>query len=137
MFSGSSAFTAVRRQLPYGTRDIKFRTALYNDGNDFSIPTGEFTCRIAGQYWFSATITKAAGYFVNELYCYIVVNDVAKLSMYTKPYGANLSTNSVSASAAFQLNLGDRVKVGNCSDVTVIDDGLDTHFSGILIKPDA
>ena len=135
-FSGTSLFTATGRVSISGTHDISFPSVLLNEGGDYDASSGVFTCRIPGQYWFAATITKAVFHGLDTLYCYVMINQNYKLKMYTDPTSDPTPAYSMSASAGFHLKLGDRVQVGNCNYYIYIINDLDTFFSGMLIKPD-
>ena len=91
IFSGSSLFTARELSL-IDSNHARFTTVLTNLGNDYNSSSGVFTCRIAGQYWFSASITKHYTDHVGPTYCYIMINGSAKWScgttsrtLYTRP----------------------------------------------------
>jgi len=109
---------------------------MVNEGGDYNASTGVFTCRIPGQYWIAATITKAYRDNVGYVFCRVMINGINKLSMYTDPVTDETALYSMSASAGFHLRLGYRVQVGGCGNPDYIQNDLNTFFSGILIKPD-
>jgi len=109
---------------------------MVNEGGDYNSSTGVFTCRIPGQYWIAATITKVAGDNVDFVSCHVMINGIGKLIMYTDPATDETAVYSMSASAGFRLRLGDRVQVGRCGNPDHIYSTVATFFSGILIKPD-
>ena len=136
VFAGRSVFLVAGVATINGTRDIKFPTVHYNEGNDYDPNTGVYTCRIPGTYWFSVSLGKANGY--NEyIDCLILVNDSPKIGLVLiLNYDNNQSWKTVSGSGGFHLNKGDRVQVGDCTYQENIYNGYNTHFSGVLIRPD-
>ena len=134
--SGTSLFTATGRVTILGTRNIRFPDVVVNEGGDYNAFTGVFTCRIPGQYWISSTITKVYHDNVDFVHCFVVINGIGKLQMFTNPVIDDTAVYSMSASAGFHLRLGDRVQVGLCGNPDHIENNVDTFFSGILIKPD-
>ena len=135
-YTGTSAFTAVDKDIT-GTSNIRFPKVLFNDGGDYNLVTGVFTTRIAGIYWFSATIAKALNTNIDWVPCYLKVNSVSQIYLYTDPMSENeLDGYSFTGSAAFRLQAGDRVQVGGCTNPGYIRNDYATHFSGFLIRPD-
>ena len=136
IISGTSLFTATGRVNVFGTRNISFPTVVANEGGDYNASTGVFTCRIPGLYWFASTLTKVLGDNIGYVYCYVMINGINKIRMYTNPVMGEHAAYSMSASAGFHLRLGDRIQVGYCGNQDHIYNTIDTFFSGILIKPD-
>ena len=134
--AGSSAFSATGVAVISGTTDIRFPTVIINTGGDYNTGTGMFTCRVAGLYWFSATIGKNWSNAVDYVLCYIMLNGVSKIYLYTDPYSDNRDGYSSTGSVAFQLRPGDRVHVGDCRHAEDISNREMTHFSGMLVRPD-
>ena len=119
-----------------GTNDIRFPDVLYNEGGDYNPATGVYTARVPGIYWFSATIAKSFNINVDYVPCYLLVNSFDKIRLYADPMYENDSDGySISGSAAFRLQAGDRIQVGNCIHPESIWNSQATHFSGVLIKP--
>jgi len=128
-------FTATRLSI-IDNNNIRFHTVLTNMGNDYNSSSGVFTCRIAGQYWFSASITKSETNNVGDTFCYIMINGNAKMLMEHYERDALHAYFSMSASAGFHLNRGDRVQVGNCGHPGFLHIGvMSSYFSGFLIRP--
>ena len=136
IISGTSLFTATGRVTIPGTANIRFPTVQLNEGGDYNVSTGVFTCRIPGQYWLSSTLTKVSSSYVDRVYCHVMINDIGMIQMYTEPITDQTAAYSMSASAGFHLRLGDRVWVGDCLYPDHIYNTIGTFFSGILIKPD-
>ena len=135
--TGSSAFTAVNVAVNIGTSDIRFPTVLYNEGGDYNPANGVYTARVPGVYWFSATVSKGLGTDVDYVPCYLRVNSENKIRLYTDPMLENDRDGySSTGSAAFRLQAGDRVQVGDCTRAESILSYISSHFSGFLIKPD-
>jgi len=137
LIAGNSLFFAFEVKTINGTNDITFPWLNYNEGNDYDPNTGVYTCRIPGTYWFSASLGKRAG--VNDfIACYILVNGSPKMGLvFVLVNGNNNSRFTVSGSGGFHLAKGDRVQVGGCTDPENIANYYNTHFSGVLIRPDA
>jgi len=132
--AGNSLFYAWGVATINGTRDITFPSLHYNEGNDYDPNTGVYTCRVPGTYWFSASLGKSAG--VNDyIYCHILVN--GRGTIFILDNDNNHSYFTVSGSGGFHLAKGDRVCVGGCGRQENIANYFNTHFSGILIRPDA
>ena len=89
-----------------------------------------------GIYWFSATIGKSFYDTVDYVPCWIRLNDVSKIYLYTDPHGDDSDGYTSTGSVAFQLRPGDRVQVGNCYNADTIFNDTATHFSGMLVRPD-
>jgi len=136
MISGTSIFTATGRVTIPGTANIRFPIVEVNEGGDYNASTGVFTCRIPGHYWIASTLTKTYGSNIGYVRCYVMINGIGKLIMYTDPVADETAAFSMSASAGFHLRLGDRVQVGGCVNPDHFFNTADTFFSGILIKPD-
>jgi len=115
---------------------IRFPDVLTNLGNDYNSSSGVFTCRIAGQYWFSASITKSSSDHAHYSFCYIMINGIGMLWMYHYERDALHASSSMTASGGFHLNRGDRVHVGKCAIPGFLDITMDSYFSGVLIRPD-
>jgi len=108
---------------------------MYNEGGDYNPATGVYTARVPGIYWFSATIAKAH-VNVDWVTCWMRVNSVNKIYLYTDPLPENDRDGySTTGSAAFRLQAGDRVQVGDCGHPESIWNSQATFFSGFLIKP--
>jgi len=137
VFLGHSGFLA-RNFLPInGTSDITFADVLYNDRGDYNPSTGVFTCRISGTYWMYASIGHDPA-FTKYNYCDIRVNGIVTISMFIPDSnGNNEAYDTASGSGAFHLNINDRVQVGTCGNPQNIFDQYNTHFSGVIIRPDA
>ena len=135
--AGNSVFLARGVTTINGTRNIIFPHVTYNEGNDYDSSTGVYTCRIPGTYWFSASLGKRDG--VNDfLVCKILVNGSSKMGLAFKlDNDNNNSFYMVSGSGGFYLAKDDRVWVGGCIHPENIFKGYITHFSGVLIRPDA
>jgi len=130
-------FTANSLSIVTGTNNIRFPTVLTNLGNDYNSSSGVFTCRIAGQYWFSASITKYYTDNVGHTYCFIMINDSTKMMMWHHEQNPLHALFSMTASGGFRLNRGDRVQVGDCTNPSFLHSGgIDSFFSGVLLKPD-
>jgi len=136
IISGTSLFTATGRVTIPGTANIRFPTVQLNEGEDYNVSTGVFTCRIPGQYLIASTLTKVYGDNVDSVSCGVMINNSNRLQMYTDPITDERASYSMSASAGFHLRLGDRVQVGDCWNQDHIYNSIETFFSGILIKPD-
>ena len=137
IFSGSSLFSATIISIVTGTTNLRFSTVLTNLGNDYNSSSGVFTCRIAGQYWFSASIAKYSSDNVGGTYCYIMINGSNKMMMYHYERDPLHAYFSMTASGGFHLNRGDRVQVGGCYNPAFLVSGeTESYFSGVLIKPD-
>jgi len=138
--AGSSAFSATHVDVVPDTGsfpDIRFPNVILNTGGDYNTDTGVFTCRIPGLYWFSATIGKHWGVNVDLVSCHIRLNGWMKIYLYADPHADNaLDGYTSTGSVAFQLQTGDRVHVGYCSNEKSIDNSDLTHFSGMLVRPD-
>jgi len=136
VFAGRSVFFANRVATINGTRNIKFPDVRYNEGNDYDPATGVYTCRIPGTYWFSAALGKVSGHN-NYIDCYVLVNDGPIIRLMFILYDDNNKLyNTVSGSGGFHLAKGDRVWVGGCTQPENIYNDYNTHFSGVLIRPD-
>ena len=130
-------FTASNLDTISGTNNVRFPTVLTNLGNDYNSSSGVFTCRIAGQYWFSASITKSTADNVGQTYCYIMINGSTKMEMYHYERDPLHAFFSMTASGGFHLNRDDRVQVGDCVHPDFLySGGGESYFSGVLIKPD-
>jgi len=137
LVAGNSVFLAVNVFTINGTRDIRFQTVHYNEGNDYNRNTGVYTCRIPGTYWLSASLGKSYG-FNEYINCFIYVNGSPKMELvFILVNDNNNSYYTVSGSGGFHLAKGDRVWVGGCIYPENIFNGYNTHFSGVLIRPDA
>ena len=135
--AGNSVFHAWGVATINGTRDIRFPYLHYNEGNDYDPNTGVYTCRIPGTYWFSASLGKANGY-TEYINCYIYVNSSPKIWLiFVLDNDNKHSYFTVSGSGGFHLNIGDRVWVADCTHPENIYNNYSTHFSGVLIRPDA
>jgi len=129
-------FTATTLSI-IDTKNVRFDTVLTNQGNDYNSSSGVFTCRIAGLYWFSASITKSYTDNDGSTYCYIMINDSNKMFMWHYEQNVLHALFSMTASGGFHLNRGDRVQVGNCADPGFLySGGMESFFSGFLNKPD-
>jgi len=128
-------FTATRLSI-IETNNLRFPTVLTNMGNDYNSSSGVFTCRIAGQYWFSASITKTNYDNAGPTSCSIMINGSDKMYMYHYEREAVHAYFSMTASGGFHLNRGDRVQVGGCRNPSFLGSGSESIFSGVLIKPD-
>jgi len=136
LYSGTSMFTATSPSI-IDTNNIRFPTVLTNQGNDYNSSSGVFTCRIAGQYWFSASIAKSSSNNVGYTYCFIMINGSHKMQMRHYEVNPLHAIFSKTASAGFLLNRGDRVQVGDCINPGFLyNGGMESFFSGVLIKPD-
>ena len=135
LYSGTSLFTATSLSI-IDTNNIRFAYVLTNLGNDYDSSSGVFTCRIAGQYWFSASITTYSSDNVGETWCYIMINGSNKMMMYHYEWDAMHAYFSMTASGGFLLNRGDLVQVGDCTNPGFLTGGSYDYFSGVLIKPD-
>ena len=129
-------FTATDLASISGTGNIRFVTVINNLGNDYNSSSGVFTCRIAGQYWFSASITKIDFEGVEQIYCYIMINGSIKMMMYHDEVNPLHALFSMTVSGGFHLNRGDRVQVGDCGNPGFLGGGTYSYFSGVLIKSD-
>jgi len=117
--------------------NIRFSDVLTNMGNDYNSSTGVFTCRIAGQYWFSASISKSYTDTVANTNCFIMINGSNKMEMYHHEENAMHATFSMTATGGFYLNRGDRVQVGYCFNPGFLFiSNIVSYFSGVLIRPD-
>ena len=134
MFAGNSVFLATG--AINGTGGLRFPHVITNEGNDYNPSTGEYTCRILGTYWFSVALGKGQG-TPEHVQCWILVNGDIKIWIaFGVNYTGNTSSvNTVSGSGGFHLYTGDRVHVGSC--IGYIHDYSETHFSGVLVRPDA
>jgi len=119
-----------------GTHNLRFPTVQQNEGNDYNATSGVFICRIAGQYWFSATLMKRYQVHVDFSFCFITMNDVEMLEMSAFPENEHSAGYSYSISTGIHLNIGDRVQIGHCYREDVADNSTKTFFSGVLITPD-
>lgn len=133
---GSSLFNAWGAATISGTTNIRFPNIYVNEGGDYNVSSGVFTCRIPGQYWFSVTLTKPFLDSVDSIYCYMLVNGNWIILLYTNPYNDDLAHYEITASAGFHLKVGDRFQIGSCVDPEHIRNHIDTHISGFLIKAD-
>jgi len=66
-----------------------------------------------------------------------MLNGKQQIYMYTDPHGDDNDGYSSTGSVAFQLRTGDRVQVGKCLYADNISTDPVTHFSGMLVRPDA
>jgi len=135
-FSGTSLFTVTGSVSIPGTSYIRFPFVFLNEGGDYNASSGVFTCRIPGQYWFAATLSKIVGNNIPYVICYVKINGSNMISIYADPNADEPAGYSMSASAGFHLKLGDRVQVGGCHHEGYFENNARTFFSGILIKPD-
>jgi len=135
--AGNSVFYAWGVATINGTSNIKFPYLHYNGGNDYDANTGVYTCRVPGTYWFSASLGKDTGY--NEsINCFVYVNGNPKVWLvFVLNNNNNNSYYTVSGSGGFHLAKGDVVWVAGCNQQENIDNNFNTHFSGVLIRPDA
>jgi len=109
---------------------------MYNEGGDYNPATGVYTARVPGIYWFSATIAKLNSVNVDYVSCYLRVNSVHLIYLYSNPMSENDRDGySITGSAAFRLQAGDRVQVGDCQYQESIWNSQATYFSGVLLKP--
>jgi len=118
------------------TYNIRFPTVLTNLGNDYNSSSGVFTCRTAGQYWFSASIAKSFDDNAGSTSCYIMINGSNMMLMYHYERDPLHAFFSITASVGFHLTRGDRVQVGNCFNPSFLGRGSYDYFAGVLIKPD-
>ena len=135
-----SAFTAWGLQYIPNSRDIRFPTAHFNEGNDYNGTSGVFTCRIPGIYLFTVNLMKY--YQTSDYDCYIMLNGSFKVRIYIAASSSSYangvgSYETATSSEVFKLKQGDRVQVGLCGqshDLAVSDVDAINTFSGVLIK---
>ena len=136
-FAGTSAFLARGVSVIHGSEFIAFPQVMFNDGGDYNKSTGVYTCRISGQYSISAGIGKPTTQ-TNFIKCFLKLNGVEQLQMYSYTYDANDVNDGISStvSGAFRLKQGDLVQIGRCSHQNLFHNGELTYFSVVLIHPD-
>ena len=134
----SSAFSAVRNTSftpSTNLQDLPFTQTHTNVGEDFSIITGRFNCKIPGLYHFSYTIMTTWGQAVqlvkNNVRINSVFRDSNSLFRDTDRFGMNSNT------AVLQLAIGDQVWLQSVSRGLEIrsSNALFTTFSGINVEP--
>ncbi|KAI4875193.1 hypothetical protein NFI96_000076 [Prochilodus magdalenae] len=110
---------------PISVRLITFRNSVYNDLNDYSTETGEFTCRVDGVYEFVffLTSTRSVGTVTLRSNNTVVMSSVA--SQQTP------GRLTYSGQIVMRLNPGDRIRL----EASLGSSGLssDSYFSGHLI----
>jgi len=139
-FSGMVLFYARQVEIVNGsTNNLTFPLVDTNVGHDYNSTSGVFTCDISGYYWFSVTLTADLNKHIDRFQCDFIINERYVMLLYIDPGNDQTSNSTLPAtgSMGYHLNHGDRVHVGNCQHPERIDNYLSTHFSGILIKPDA
>ena len=139
-FSGMVVFHAHDVKIVTNSaNNLTFPTVDTNVGHAYNSSSGVFTCRISGYYWFSATLTADLDKHIDRFQCDFVINERYVMLLFIDPGNdqTSMSTFPTSGSMGYHLNHGDRVHVGNCQHPERISSFLHTHFSGILIKPDA
>ena len=134
--SGSSLFNAWGAATISGTTNIRFPNVYVNEGGDYNVSSGVFTCRIPGQYWFSVTLAKPFIDSVDSIYCYMLVNNNSYNLLYTNPYNDFHNAYEITGSAGFHLKVGDRFQIGSCGNPDHIRNNYNTFISGFLIKAD-
>jgi len=131
--TGFSEFQAIGATTINSSRNILFRIAVNNNGDDYNPNTGVFTCRIPGFYWFSASLISVSA--TKSFSCSITVNSGIELLISSVNYGADAKF-TVSGSGVIMLSKAETVQVGICDNPQNIDAGtFASSFSGFLIRP--
>lgn len=124
-----SSFLAGGMDISNITNHATFTSVRFNEGNDYNLTTGEFTCRVPGTYLFSATIYK--NYHATEAYCHFHLN--SSWIMMMRATAGRSEYHTASASVVFTLNAGDRVYISTCTDISTFYSTY-SFFTGVLIS---
>ncbi|XP_060601318.1 uncharacterized protein LOC132754675 isoform X2 [Ruditapes philippinarum] len=90
---------------------LKFKTVIYNTGDDYNVSTGVFTCRHPGLYFFTSTLFRSPGFRQSE--CKISVNGVDQLAV-NSGTDLKIGYQSGSSSLVYRLKARDIVILSGC-----------------------
>ena len=121
------------RNLGSSTPDVGtplvFSYVRYNAGNGYDNSTGYFTAPVSGQYFFMATTSS----YLNNASAnfHIMVDNTTESYGYSNRINTN---NYATTNAVLNVRQGQTVWVRSNGNRYLF--GFETHFSGVLIKPD-
>lgn len=139
-------FTVTDPYAEYGSTTLRFQTEITNEMNGYNTTTGIFVCPVAGLYYFSIHLVKKRGISLDEIGCYINVNDKNIVRAFFEPYDYSEYGDDederggygISTSMYVKLEVDDEVSVGDCRGTrSYYDTTMEpwSSFNGHLIRP--
>ncbi|KAL4229524.1 Complement C1q subcomponent subunit B [Mactra antiquata] len=117
---------------------ISFPNVLQNFGNGYDPKSGNFTCSVPGIYHFAFSVTKLYRDVIFTIKCSLQINGINKVGTYR--YAADLSDYGdgfgIGTSLTHHLDINDTVSVGDCDNISTMDNSSYSSFNGFLIAPD-
>ncbi|XP_045177892.2 complement C1q tumor necrosis factor-related protein 4-like [Mercenaria mercenaria] len=121
-----------------GVSRLTFSSIIYQHGNDFDLSSGTYKCSIPGTYYFAATLVKKrSSSRVDLVDCDLYKNRNKLIIIKVDPTDNDTDKGSAAISQSVVINLdkGDNVYLGSCSDPSTRMEYW-SSFTGFLLYPD-